>query len=70
MSFKGTKTHNKPTDASKVKYPIPHTIHVSSSRLKCAMNGDFDGIKSSATAYAWFVWHKGFIGDPVIKWFN
>lgn len=24
----------------------------------------------SAIAYAWYVWEKGFTGDPVIKWFN
>lgn len=48
----------------------PHTVYVSSSRLKCAMNGDFDATQGSATAYAWFVWVKGYIGDPTIKWFN
>ena len=25
---------------------------------------------SSAKCYAWFVWEKGFKGDPVIKWIN
>lgn len=24
----------------------------------------------SVIAYAWYVWEKGFTGDPVIKWFN
>lgn len=48
----------------------PVRVWVSSSRLKCAMNGDFDSIGGSAAAYAWFVWEKGFKGDPVIKWFN
>ena len=48
----------------------PKTIYVSSSRLMCAMNGDFASISSSAAAYAWFVWEKGFNGDPVIKWIN
>lgn len=48
----------------------PKTIYVSSSRLKCAKNGDFDSISSSAVAYAWFVWEKGFKGDPSIKWIN
>lgn len=48
----------------------PKTIYVSSSRLKCAKNGDFDSITSSAVAYAWYVWEKGFNGDPVIKWIN
>ena len=34
------------------------------------MNGDFDSIGGSAAAYAWFVWEKGFKGEPVIRWFN
>lgn len=48
----------------------PETVYVSSSRLKCAPNGDFDSIKSSASAYAWFVWTKGVKTLPVIKWIN
>ena len=48
----------------------PRRVWVSSSRLKCAMNGDFDSMGSSATAYAWFVWEKGFKGSPEIRWFN
>lgn len=37
----------------------PIRVWVSSSRLKCAMNGDFDKYGSSAAAYAWFIWQKG-----------
>lgn len=48
----------------------PKRIWVSSSRLKCAINGNFDKISGSATSYAWFVWEKGFRGDTIIKWFN
>lgn len=48
----------------------PRTVYVSSSRLVCAMNGDFAKMPSSAVAYEWFVWEKGFAGDPVIKWVN
>lgn len=48
----------------------PKRIWVSSSRLKCAINGDFNNMTSSAAAYAWFVWEKGFRGDTIIKWFN
>jgi hypothetical protein len=48
----------------------PIRIWVSSSRLKCAKNGDFDQFKSSATAYAWFIWEKGYKGYPEIRWFN
>jgi hypothetical protein len=49
------------------QYP-PKTVYVFSNRIKCAMNGDFTTIKSSATCYAWFVWQKGYTGDTKIKW--
>ena len=48
----------------------PKVVYVSSSRLICAMNGEFSKYPSSAVAYAWFVWEKGFQGDPIIKWIN
>ena len=48
----------------------PARIYVFSGRVKCAKNGDFESIGSSAVAYAWFVWEKGFKGEPVIRWVN
>lgn len=52
------------------KYP-PKAIYVSSSRLSCAKNGDFEQYKNgTAIAYAWFIWEKGFDGEPVVRWFN
>ncbi|MBR6557817.1 MAG: NAD(P)-dependent oxidoreductase [Clostridia bacterium] len=51
------------------KYP-PKTIYVSSSRLLCAKNGVFKEDESSAIAYAWYIWEKGYAGDTIIKWFN
>lgn len=48
----------------------PKRIWVTSSRLKCAMNGEFDKMAGSATSYAWFIWEKGFSGDTIVKWFN
>jgi hypothetical protein len=52
------------------KYP-PRYIYVSSSRLCCAMNGDFDKYsKSNAITYAWFIWEKGYTGEPQVRWFN
>lgn len=51
------------------KYPLK-TLHVSSSRLITCKNGDFDKYKSRAVAYGWFVWEKGYEGEPTIKWFN
>jgi len=52
------------------KYP-PKTVYVSSSRLHCAMNGEFERFaKSNAICYAWYVWRKGYYGDTVLKWIN
>lgn len=51
------------------EYP-PVRIWASSSRIKCAKNGEFDYIGSSAMAYAWYVWEKGYKGDTILKWFN
>ena len=48
----------------------PKKIYVASSRLICAMNGEFDKYKSSAACYAWFVWEKGYTGKPEIDWIN
>ena len=52
---------------------VPKTIWVSSSRIFCAKNGDFQEAKrigGSAVAYAWYVWEKGYRGDTAVKWFN
>ena len=51
----------------------PKTIYVSSSRILCAKNGDFDGMIAgggSAVAYAWYVWEKGYSGKTTIEWIN
>ena len=48
----------------------PKRIYVSSSRLICAMNGEFEKYPSSAVAYAWFIWEKGYKGDTIVRWFN
>lgn len=50
------------------------TVYVMAGRMGCAKNGDFrnkeDQTESGAVAFAWFVWQKGYNGDPVIKWIN
>ncbi len=49
----------------------PQTIFVASSRLNCAMNGDFERYPSNgAIAYAWYLWEKGYKGKTTIKWIN
>lgn len=46
----------------------PKTIYVYSKRMSCVKNGNFSKKDSSAVAYAWFIWEKGFTGEPVIRW--
>lgn len=50
----------------------PEYIYVSSSRIQCALGGDFETYKNttSAAAYGWFIWRKGFTGEPKVRWFN
>ncbi len=51
------------------EYPF-RTLYVSSARLRCAKNGEFEKYRknSTAVAYGWYVWVKGFKGKPVIEW--
>jgi len=54
------------------QYP-PRVVYVSSSRILCALNGDFNNRKSksgSAMAFAWFIWIKGYSGITELRWFN
>lgn len=54
------------------KYP-PKTVYVSSSRLLCAKNAEFEKMRKgggSAVAYAWYVWVKGYRGKTIIEWIN
>lgn len=48
----------------------PIRVWVSSSRIGCAMNADFEKMKGSASCYAWFIWQKGYNGQTTLKWFN
>ena len=49
------------------------TLYVSSSRILCAKNGDFEGMRKgggSAVAYGWYEFEKGYKGKPTIEWIN
>ena len=48
----------------------PKVIYVFARNIRCARNGDFKNATGNASTYAWFVWEKGFIGSPIIKWLN
>lgn len=54
------------------KYP-PKYVYVSSSRILCAKNANFDEMRAgggSAVAYAWYEFEKGYHGETVLKWIN
>ncbi|MGN0089599.1 MAG: hypothetical protein ACI36Z_01400 [Alloprevotella sp.] len=46
----------------------PKVVYVFSRRINCAINGQFTNRTSSPATYAWFVWVKGWKGEPVIRW--
>lgn len=46
----------------------PKVIYVFTKRIECGKNGIFEGKKG--VDYAWFIWEKGFKGDPIVKWIN
>ena len=70
MFLKLTFLESKSRKALFEKYPFK-TLYVSSERLQCAKNGDFEkygkGV-GTAVAYGWYVWEKGFVGKPTIEW--
>lgn len=47
-------------------YP-PKKIYIYSRRRNCWPNG-IKPDQSSMIAYAWYIWEKGFIGNPQIEW--
>lgn len=46
----------------------PKYVYVNSARQTCYINGDMSKKLSSASCYCWFVWEKGFKGEPIIRW--
>ncbi len=46
----------------------PKYIYVFSERQTCYINGDFSEKKGSTVCYCWYIWEKGFTGDPIIRW--
>lgn len=48
----------------------PKVVYVSSARLHCAINGDFENMAGNAMCYCWYVWEKGYKGDTILRWIN
>ena len=51
------------------KYP-PKTVYVTSRRISCAKNGNFEKLNNGAQAYVWIVWEKPFPEQTMLRWFN
>lgn len=51
------------------KYP-PKYIYIFSDRVNSSLGGDFekDNETGGAVCYAWYIWEKGFNGNPIIDW--
>lgn len=49
------------------KFP-PKYVYINSARQTCYINGDMSKRMSSASCFCWFIWEKGYIGEPVIRW--
>lgn len=49
------------------KFP-PKYVYVNSARQTCYINNDMSKKMSSASCYCWFIWEKGYTGEPIIRW--
>lgn len=45
------------------------TVYVFSKRISCYLSGEYKNY-ASAVAFAWFVFEKGYNGNPEIRWIN
>jgi hypothetical protein len=48
--------------------PPKYVLVYSKRTPQCAKNGEFGKPTGNAAMFCWFVWEKGFKGDPTIKW--
>lgn len=67
MFLKLTFLEGKKRKSLFAKHP-PKRVYVFSSRVTCAKGGDFCSTQSSAVAYAWFIWEKGYSMDTIVRW--
>ncbi len=63
LQFLETKSRRELFDNNPPKY-----IYVNSARQACYKNGDTTRKMSSAVCYCWFIWEKGYQGEPIIRW--
>ena len=49
------------------QYPLKKLL-VYSERQQCCRNAEFDKYKATTQCYAWYVFEKGYVGEPTIGW--
>ena len=51
------------------KYP-PKYVYVNSERQHTAKDGNFEkyGMSIGTLCYCWYIWEKGFTGEPTLRW--
>lgn len=49
------------------KYPLKKLL-VYSERQQCAKNAEFEKYTATTQCYCWFVFEKGYTGEPTIDW--
>jgi hypothetical protein len=50
-------------------YPL-RALYVSTGPIKCALGGNFEMMTGSAMSFCWYVWQRGWEGEPALRWFN
>lgn len=48
----------------------PKEVYIYRKRVQCPKDGDYEKYKSSAMMFCWFIFEKGYKGDPIIKWID
>lgn len=48
----------------------PKYVYVFRNRIDCWRNGIRPEKATKAVCYAWFIWKKGYAGDPAIRWID
>lgn len=53
------------------QYP-PKYVYIHSKRQSAPKNGDFEkyGTQTTMNKFVWYVWEKGFKGEPTIRWID
>ena len=49
------------------KHPLKY-VYCYSARQLCSRDGNFEKYTATTLFFAWYVWEKGFIGEPIIRW--